>query len=270
MIHVLATIELHPGCRASFLHEFARVVPLVREEPGCLEYGAATDLESGLAAQAPLRSDTVVIVEKWSGLEALTVHAAAPHMAAYRQRVAPFVRTVTLQVLQPETPGGAARMRPIGVVRSPYAASADVPKGLGARHDAEGTLEVLPEYEAGLLDIDGFSHLFVLWLFDRAGGCDLVGAPPTDDRPHGVFATRSPRRPNPLGLTVVQLLGREGARLRVRGLDMLDGTPILDIKPYLSSVPADQLRRGWLAEAEARRGAGGDPPVAQTPGGPSS
>jgi tRNA (Thr-GGU) A37 N-methylase len=68
-----------------------------------------------------------------------------------------------------------------------------------------------------------------------------------------VFASRSPRRPNPIGLTVVELLGREGTRLRVRGVDMLDGSPILDIKPYLSSVPADRLRRGWLAEAEARR-----------------
>src|SRR5918998_379418 len=72
-------------------------------------------------------------------------------------------------------------------------------------------------------------------------------------RPDGVFATRSPRRPNPLGLTVVRLLGREGRRLRVAGLDMLDGTPVLDLKPYLSSVPDSDLRRGWLAEAEARQ-----------------
>jgi tRNA (Thr-GGU) A37 N-methylase len=68
-----------------------------------------------------------------------------------------------------------------------------------------------------------------------------------------VFATRSPRRPNPIGLTVVELLGREGTRLHVRGIDMLDGTPVVDIKPYLSSVPAEKLRRGWLGEAERRR-----------------
>jgi tRNA-Thr(GGU) m(6)t(6)A37 methyltransferase TsaA len=68
-----------------------------------------------------------------------------------------------------------------------------------------------------------------------------------------VFATRSPQRPNPIGLTVVELLGREGRVLRVRGIDMLDGTPVLDIKPYLSSVPSDKVRRGWLEEAEARR-----------------
>jgi tRNA-Thr(GGU) m(6)t(6)A37 methyltransferase TsaA len=114
-------------------------------------------------------------------------------------------------------------------------------------------LELLPEFEQGLADIEGFSHLYVLWVFDRAVGYDLLATPPTDDRTHGVFATRSPRRPNPIGLTVVRLLRREGARLVVRGLDMLDGTPILDIKPYLSSVPAEELKRGWLAEAEARR-----------------
>jgi tRNA-Thr(GGU) m(6)t(6)A37 methyltransferase TsaA len=141
---------------------------------------------------------------------------------------------------------------PIGFVRSPYANTSEIPKGLGAKHEAEGVLEILPQFEPGLLDIEGFSHLFVLWEFDRSEGYGLVGKPPSDDRPHGVFATRSPRRPNPIGLTVVEFLGREGPRLRVRGIDMLDGTPIIDLKPYLSSVPAEKLRRGWLAEAEQR------------------
>lgn len=144
-------------------------------------------------------------------------------------------------------------MRLIGTVRSPYTETAQVPKGLGAQHDAEGFLEILPEFELGLMDIEGFSHLYVIWVFDRAGGYELVGTPPSDNRPHGVFATRSPRRPNPIGLTVVQLLRRDGLRLHVRGIDMLDGTPILDIKPYLSSVPAEDLKRGWLAEAESRK-----------------
>jgi tRNA-Thr(GGU) m(6)t(6)A37 methyltransferase TsaA len=127
---------------------------------------------------------------------------------------------------------------------------------LGAKHVAEGVLDILPEFEAGLTDIEGFSHLFVLWAFDRSTGFDLLGTPPSDNRPHGVFATRSPRRPNPIGLTVVELLRREGPRLHVRGVDMLDGTPILDIKPYLSSVAPETLRRGWLAEAEARSAKG--------------
>lgn len=146
-------------------------------------------------------------------------------------------------------------LTPIGTVRSPHAETASIPKGPGATHEAEGWLEVLPDLEAGLTDIEGFSHLYVVWVFHRSEGFHLMSRPPTDDREHGVFATRSPHRPNPIGLTVVRLLGREGNRLRVRGLDMLDGTPILDIKPYLSSVPADELRRGWMADAEARRSA---------------
>ena len=144
-------------------------------------------------------------------------------------------------------------MRPIGYVRTPYAEASEVPRGHGTKHAAEGVLEVLPDYAEGLLDVEGFSHLYVIWVFDRAAGFELLGIPPTDDRPHGVFATRSPRRPNPIGLTVVELRRREGPRLHVRGVDMRDGTPVLDIKPYLSSVPEPQLRRGWLAEAEARR-----------------
>ena len=143
--------------------------------------------------------------------------------------------------------------RPIGFVSSPYTQTKEIPKGLGVKHDAVGVLKILPEYEPGLTDIEGLSHLFVIWEFDRSEGFDLVGTPPCDTHPHGVFATRSPRRPNPIGLTVVELLRRERCDLHVRGVDMLDGTPILDIKPYLSSVPPEKLRRGWLAEAEARK-----------------
>jgi tRNA-Thr(GGU) m(6)t(6)A37 methyltransferase TsaA len=145
---------------------------------------------------------------------------------------------------------------PIGFVRSPYADTAEIPKGPGAEHHAEGELSLLPEFEEGLADIEGFSHLYVLWVFDRVVGYDLLSMPPTDDRPHGVFSTRSPRRPNAIGLTVVRLIRRDGARLVVRGVDMLDGTPILDIKPYLSSVPADEIRRGWMTDAETRRRTG--------------
>ena len=150
-------------------------------------------------------------------------------------------------------------MEPIGAIRSPYTDKAQIPKGPGAEHRAEGVLEILPQLEAGLTDIEGFSHLYVLWVFDRASAYELLATPPTDTRPHGVFATRAPRRPNPIGLTVVELLRREGNRLHVRGVDMLDGTPILDIKPYLSSIPANELRRGWLAEVEARSRPSGIP-----------
>src|SRR6202035_4731479 len=96
-------------------------------------------------------------------------------------------------------------MRPIGYVRSAYQDTREVPKGLGAKHEMEGVLEIRPEFEPGLADIEGFSHLFVIWAFDRVEGFDLVAIPPSDNRAHGVFATRSPRRPNPIGLTVVEL-----------------------------------------------------------------
>jgi tRNA (adenine37-N6)-methyltransferase len=143
--------------------------------------------------------------------------------------------------------------RAVGFVRSSYRATSQIPKGLGTTHDADGILDVLPEFEAGLQDVEGFSHLYVIWMFDRSEGFELLGIPPSDNRPHGVFATRSPKRPNPIALSVVELLRREGRLLHVRGVDMLDGSPILDIKPYLSSVPPDTLRRGWLAEAERRQ-----------------
>ncbi len=144
-------------------------------------------------------------------------------------------------------------LRPIGFVRSPYTSTDQIPKGLGAQHDAEGVLEINQEFEVGLTDIEGFSHLIVIWAFDRSDGFELLGTPPSDKRPHGVFATRSPRRPNPIALTTVKLVLREGRRLHVQGVDMLDQTPILDIKPYLSNIPAEELKRGWLAEAEARK-----------------
>jgi tRNA (adenine37-N6)-methyltransferase len=144
-------------------------------------------------------------------------------------------------------------MRPIGFLLTPYRDTAQIPKGPGAEHRAEGVLKLLPEFEAGLLDIEGFSHLFILWVFHRSQGYELTGTPPIATRPHGVFATRSPRRPNPIGLTVVELLGREGRHLRLRGVDMLDGTPVLDVKPYLSSVSEEKLRRGWLAEEEPKQ-----------------
>ena len=142
--------------------------------------------------------------------------------------------------------------KPIGFVNSPYKDASEVPRGLGATHEADGVLKILAEFEPGLTDIEGFSHLIVLWEFDRSRTFELLAQPPSDNRPHGVFATRSPFRPNPIGLTVVELRHREGAALHVHGIDMLDGTPILDIKPYLSSIPQEKLRRGWLAEAEAR------------------
>jgi tRNA-Thr(GGU) m(6)t(6)A37 methyltransferase TsaA len=144
------------------------------------------------------------------------------------------------------------RMKGIGHIRSPFRETAQIPRGLGAQHVAEGAVELHPEFGTGLMDIEGYSHLMILWVFHRSEGYDLVSNPPSDTSPHGVFSTRSPRRPNPIGLTVVELLCREGNTLHVRGVDMLDGTPVLDIKPYTSSIPMEKLRRGWIEEAERR------------------
>jgi tRNA-Thr(GGU) m(6)t(6)A37 methyltransferase TsaA len=146
----------------------------------------------------------------------------------------------------------ATSYTPIGVISSPYAEVDQIPRGPGTEHAAEGVLELRAALEDGLTDIEGFSHLYVIWEFHRSEGSELVGVSPHDDRPHGVFASRSPYRPNPIGLTVVRLLRREGRRLIVSGLDMLDGTPILDIKPYLSNVPAENLRRGWFETERGR------------------
>jgi len=145
------------------------------------------------------------------------------------------------------------QMKPIGYIRSSYTETSQVPKGLGAVHTMEGILQILPEYAEGLKDIEGFSHLMILWVFHEAKGYELVGKTPADEHPHGVFATRSPKRPNAIGLTNVELVRRDGASLYLRGIDMLDGTPVLDIKPYTSSIPLEQLRRGWLEEAEKKK-----------------
>ena len=101
MIHVIATIKVAPGKRAAFLAEFRRIVPLVRAEAGCLEYGPAIDVASGISVQDPVREDVVIAVEKWESLEALRAHLSAAHMLEYRGRVRDFVTGVQLQVLQP-------------------------------------------------------------------------------------------------------------------------------------------------------------------------
>lgn len=129
---------------------------------------------------------------------------------------------------------------PIGRVRSPFTDTSQVPKGLGAEHRAEGVLEIESRFEAGLVDIEGFSHLYVLWVFDRVDRVDLTAWPPADDRPHGVFATRSPLRPNPIGLHVVRIVALDlsAGVLQLAAVDALDGTPVLDLKPYHASTDA--------------------------------
>ena len=115
---------------------------------------------------------------------------------------------------------------------------------------ARGTVEVFEEYRAGLRDLDGFSHIVLLYLFHRSEGFKLRVVPFMDTEPRGLFATRAPRRPNPIGLSVVQLDRVEGGMLYIRNVDMLDGTPLLDIKPYVPEFDSQvKVRTGWLEQA---------------------
>ena len=142
------------------------------------------------------------------------------------------------------------RLRPIGYVRSSVKEPADLPPPAFASprffERAVGEIEVLPAFAPGLEGLEGFSHVIVLFHFHRAAGAKLRVIPPGRTKPRGVFATRSPHRPNPLGLSVLKLLGREGRVLRVSGLDLIDGTPVLDIKPYTARDRKSRIRTGWI------------------------
>ncbi len=136
---------------------------------------------------------------------------------------------------------------PIGVVRSPFTDVKGMPIQPAGAEGHQGRIEVSPEFGAGLKDIEGFSHVIVVYHFHRADGFTLTVTPFLDSEPHGVFATRAPRRPNPVGLSVLRLVRVEDCVLYVENVDILDGTPVLDVKPYVPGFdrPAD-ARVGWL------------------------
>lgn len=142
---------------------------------------------------------------------------------------------------------------PIGVFHSPFKGSRDAPQQ-GRQRGEVGEIEVFAEFEEGLRDIEDCTHLILIFWMDRASRDLLLAMPPHEQKVHGVFATRSPHRPNPIGLTVVELLEKNGRRLRVRGIDAADGTPLLDIKPYfpsLNSIPEARVKgRKRLTETE--------------------
>lgn len=143
-------------------------------------------------------------------------------------------------------------VRPIGVVHSPYKERADIPCQ-GSRSKEVGVVEVFDEYAEGLKDVDGFSHVVLLFHFHKAERVDLIAKPFLDDKPKGIFAIRSPFRPNHIGLTVVKLVKIEGNKLTVANMDCLDGTPLLDIKPYIPEFDdKGEVRIGWL-EGKLRR-----------------
>jgi len=140
--------------------------------------------------------------------------------------------------------------RPIGVIRSPFTELDGMPIQPAGAVGVRGTVELLPDYEAGLKDLEGFSHIILLYHFHRSVGFKLQVVPYMDTEERGLFATRAPRRPNPIGLSVVRLLAVTGCVLHVENLDILDGTPLLDIKPYVPEFDAQvPLRSGWLEQA---------------------
>lgn len=148
------------------------------------------------------------------------------------------------------------KLKPIGLVHSPFKKKKDIETKKYADSEgfesAEGELEIFKEFERGLKDTEGFSHLVVIFAFHKSRGFELHTQPYLDHNLRGVFATRSPFRPNPIGMTVVKLLERKGNILRVSGVDMLEGTPILDIKPYTTRDQRSPLRLGWLEDKMKR------------------
>ncbi len=154
---------------------------------------------------------------------------------------------------------------PIGVIRSEHTLAAATPIQPVFAKGCRGRAEILSEYADGLCDLEGFSHIYLIYVFDRADTPKLLVRPFLDDQVRGVFATRAPTRPNPIGLSIVELVGIEGNTLLLDGVDILDGTPLLDIKPY--SVRFDRVentRNGWQDGIDdataARRGRRGYKP----------
>jgi tRNA-Thr(GGU) m(6)t(6)A37 methyltransferase TsaA len=139
--------------------------------------------------------------------------------------------------------------QPIGIIRSPFKTTAGTPiQAAGARGIA-GRIEIFPEYTAGLADLAGFSHIYILYHFHLSKKFSLTVKPFLDDQKRGLFATRAPSRPNPIGLSVVRLVSITESNLEIKDVDMLDGTPLLDIKPYVPDFDMRQVdRTGWIGK----------------------
>ncbi|MBD3414260.1 MAG: tRNA (N6-threonylcarbamoyladenosine(37)-N6)-methyltransferase TrmO [Candidatus Aminicenantes bacterium] len=143
-------------------------------------------------------------------------------------------------------------IRPIGVIHSPFQSREDIKKQRQT-HEVEdflGELEIFKEFEPGLKDIDGFSHLIIIFQFHKSKQRNLFAHPPHDGKKRGVFSTRSPDRPNAIGMTIVRFLKRKGNTLKASGIDMLEGTPILDIKPYTQRDIKKKASFGWLSQTK--------------------
>lgn len=142
---------------------------------------------------------------------------------------------------------------PIGIVHSPFTRASGTPSQPKRSRGARGTVEVFPEFVDGLSDLDGFSHIILLCHLHLTTGFQLKLVPRRETELRGLFATRSPNRPNPIGLSVVKLVDVEGGLLQVEDIDLLEGTPVLDIKPFLGEIDDDtHLRSGWIDAVRAR------------------
>ena len=140
--------------------------------------------------------------------------------------------------------------KPIGIIHTPFKRPEGMPVQPAGGAGIRGTVEIFPEYEEGLKDLDGFSHVILLYHFHRSEGFKMRVVPYMDSRLRGLFATRAPKRPNPIGLSLVGLRKIEGAMLHIENVDILDGTPLLDIKPYVPEFDRQaKIRTGWLEEA---------------------
>ena len=140
---------------------------------------------------------------------------------------------------------GVLKLKPIGVIHSPYHAGQVPYQGCG--REEIGEVEVFEQFAEGLKDIEGFSHIVLIYWFHKSRGYSLMVRTPWDTTPHGLFTTRSPNRPCPLGLSVVRLVAKKGNTLKVKDLDAIDGTPLLDIKPYVPTVDEkSDIKVGWL------------------------
>lgn len=137
--------------------------------------------------------------------------------------------------------------KPIGIIHSPFKEPKGTPIQSTAAKDIEGTIDIFPEYTDGLQDLDGFSHIILIYHFHLSKKAPLLIKPYMDSKPHGVFAIRAPSRPNPVGLSTVRLIGIEKNKILVRDIDIVDGTPLLDIKPYVPEFDTRKVvKTGWL------------------------
>jgi len=140
-------------------------------------------------------------------------------------------------------------IKPIGVIHSPFKTPEDMPIQPAAAQGVSGSVELMPEYVAGLADLNGFSHIYLLYCFHLSHGYNLQVIPFLDTVPRGIFATRAPRRPNPIGLSIVRIHKITENIIDIKNVDIIDGTPLLDIKPYVPEMDApENCRIGWLTD----------------------